>query len=103
MAKKFKLNGKEVTAREFDYNLICDMEEVGFSLDDFEEKPFQSLRGYVALCKKCTVEKAGKEISEHVENGGDLEDIMKVMGEQIENSGFFRGQQTDKTEKDTEN
>ena len=38
MAKKFKLNGKEVTAREFDYNLICDMEEVGFSLEDFDEK-----------------------------------------------------------------
>ena len=35
-------------------------------------------------------EKAGKELEEHVKSGGSLEDIANVMGEMIEESGFFR-------------
>ena len=103
MVTKFKLNGKEVTAKEFDYNLMCDMEDIGFDLEDFGEKPLSALRGYVALCKNCTVEKAGKEISDHIAKGGNTDEVMEVMMNKLENSDFFQGQQENKTEKDTEN
>ena len=102
MAKKFKLNGKEVTAREFDYNLMCDMEDIGFNIDDIAEKPLSALRGYVALCKNCKLETAGKEISEHMANGGAVDEILDVMTEKLNNSDFFRGQQETTEKKVTE-
>ena len=102
MVTKFELNGKEIKAKEFDYNLMCDMEDIGFNIDDIAEKPLSALRGYVALCKSCKLETAGKEISEHLANGGQVEDILSVMTEKLENSDFFRGQQTSEEKKVTE-
>lgn len=102
MVTKFELNGKEIKAKEFDYNLMCDMEDVGFNIDDIAEKPLSALRGYVALCKGCKLETAGKEISEHLANGGQVEDILSVMTEKLENSDFFRGQQETAEKKVTE-
>ena len=100
MVTKFELNGKKVTAKEFDYNLMCDMEEMGFDIDDFGTKPMSALRGYVALCKGCSLEKAGDELTDFVANGGDMEDLTKVMLDKLENARFFRGQQ-EATEKKT--
>lgn len=102
MVKKFTVNGKEYTAKEFDYNLMCDMEDIGFNIDDIAEKPFSALRGYFALCKGCTLKTAGKEISEHLGNGGTVDEILEVMTEKLNNSDFFRGQQTNTEKKDTE-
>lgn len=101
MVTKFELNGKEIKAKEFDYNLMCDMEEMGFNIDEFGNKPMNSLRGYIALCKNCSLEKAGQEINAHVVNGGSLEDILDVMMNKLTNADFFRGQQTDEEEKVT--
>lgn len=102
MVTKFELNGKEIKAKEFDYNLMCDMEDIGFNIDDLAEKPLSALRGYIALCKGCKLDTAGKEISEHLAKGGQVEDILSIMTEKLNNSDFFRGQQTDEEKKVTE-
>lgn len=101
MVKKFEVNGKEYKAKEFDYNLVCDMEDIGFNIDDLASKPASAVRGYFALCKGCTLKKAGEELSEYVANGGDIGDIAEIMTEKVENSDFFRGQQTNTEKKDT--
>lgn len=102
MVKKIEVNGKKYTAKEFDYNLMCDMEEIGFNIDDIAEKPASALRGYVALCKGCSLKTAGDEITKHMANGGDIDEILAIMTEKVENSDFFRGQQTNSEKKDTE-
>ena len=30
--KRFKINGKEYVAKSFDFNLICDLEDMGVSI-----------------------------------------------------------------------
>ena len=87
--KTFTINNKVITAKEFDLNMVCDLEEAGVSLDDKKMK-FSFIRAYLAMCANITTEKAGKELEEHVKNGGSLEDIANVIGEMIEESGFFR-------------
>lgn len=101
MAKKFEINGKEYTAKEFDYNLLCDMEELGFDIDDMANKPMSALRGYFALCKGCSIKTAGKELSEHIANGNGVDEFLEIMTGQFTNSDFFRGQQENAEKKDT--
>lgn len=95
MNKTFTLNGKKVKAVEFDYNLVCDLEELGFDIDSLGVKPMSTLRGYVACCIGCDLKKAGKEIGLHMANGGALDDILQTMTELMEDSRFFQGQSED--------
>lgn len=88
--KMFNLNGKSYPAREIDFNMICDLEENGLSLEQIEEKPMSMIRYYIAFCMKANKEIAGREIEGHLVNGGDLSDIAEVMNGAMENSGFFQ-------------
>lgn len=88
--KTFTLNGKTYTAKEIDFNMICDLEEQGISLEDIEKKPMSMIRTYIAICMNATKEYAGKQMEEHFINGGKLDDVATVMGEAMETSGFFQ-------------
>ena len=99
MTKLFNLNGKSYKAKEFDFNLLCDLEEQGLSLEDIDKKPMSLIRTYLSFCGGISKEQAGKEIESHLENGGKFDDVVEVMSEQMNNSGFFRSlQQTGETE-----
>lgn len=84
------VNGKLYPAKEFDLNTVCDLEDMGVSLENMQNKPLSGLRAYVALCIGRGVAYAGNEIQNHVLNGGTFQDIMDVMGKQMEESDFFR-------------
>lgn len=102
MKKFFTLNNKKVEALEFDYNLICDLEELGFNIDDLSEKPMSALRGYIACCLEVDLKTAGKEISKHIASGETLDEATEVLTEKMQNSDFFQGQQANtKTESST--
>lgn len=88
--KTFELNGVTYNAAEFDFNLTCELEDRGISLAEIRKKPMSFLRSYVALSGDIDVDVAGKEIEAHITNGGKLDDVMRVMTEQINDSGFFR-------------
>lgn len=88
--KTFEINGKEYNAAEFDFNLTCELEDNGVSLADIRKKPMSFIRSYVALSAGIDVDIAGKEIEAHITNGGKLDNVMNVMMEQINDSGFFR-------------
>lgn len=88
--KTFQVNKRLYHAKEFDFNLLCDLEEQGLSLDDIDKKPMSLIRVYLAFCGDLTKEQAGMEIEAHVENGGKFNDVVEAMSEQMQNSGFFR-------------
>ena len=90
MNKTFTLNNKLYRAKEFDFNFLCDLEEQGISLDDIDKKPMSLIRTYLAFCGNLTKEQAGKEVENHVINGNDFNDIIKMISDGMEESGFFR-------------
>ena len=103
MVKLFTVNGKSYRAKEFDFNLLCDLEEQGLRLEDIDKKPMSLIRTYLAFCANITKEQAGKEIENHLINGGEFNDVIETMSEAMNESGFFRSmRKTDETEEDAE-
>lgn len=95
----FKINGKEYKSKTFDFNLMCDLEDAGLSMEDIAAKPMSMIRKYFAMCAGKSVDYAGKQIQEHIVNGGTLDDFVTVMQEEIKNSDFFqKANQTKETE-----
>jgi hypothetical protein len=90
MAKTFTVNGKEYKAKEFDFNTVCDLEDMGVSIEDMAEKPTASIRAYFASCTGKGKSFAGKEMEQHFINGGSFDEIASAMNEEMEKSDFFR-------------
>lgn len=88
--KTIVINGKKYNVKPFDFNLVCDLEDLGIAIADLGRKPMVTLRAYVALCMGKDLSVAGKEIEKHLANGGNFEEAIKVMSEEMENSDFFR-------------
>lgn len=88
--KTFTINGKVYNAKPFDFNMICELEDRGISLEQAQQKPVSMVRAYFAICANSDNVYAGKEISEHIVNGGKLEDVMDIMATEMEVSDFFR-------------
>lgn len=88
--RTFTINGKRYNAKPFDFNTVCDLEDSGVSLKEISKKPMSLARAYFAICLNGDTEKAGQEIQAHVLNGGTLEEIYTVMGEEMNDSDFFQ-------------
>lgn len=88
--KTFKINGKEYKAKPFDFNLICDLEDMGISLKSAGKKPMAMIRAYFAFCAEVSKDVAGKELELHMINGGSFDEIANAMSNEMENSDFFR-------------
>ena len=89
MNKKFTINGKTYESKEFDFNLTCDLEDMGININLIRNKPMATVRAYFALCANKDVDFAGKEIQEHILAGNNIEELMEVMNENMEKSDFF--------------
>ena len=98
MNRTFTVNNKLYKAKSFDFNLLCDLEDQGLSLEDIEKKPMSLIRTYVSFCGNIDKERAGKEIEETV---------IEVLSKEMEESGFFRALrqrgETEETEAQSEN
>jgi len=86
----FTVNGKEYKAKAFDFNLVCDLEDMGVPLEEIGKKPMSLVRAYFGLCAGKGREFAGKEIEDHIIGGGTFDDIMTAMSDEMEKSDFFR-------------
>ena len=86
----FTVNGKEYKTVPFDFNVICDLEDLGVPIEKAGDKPISMLRAYFAICGKMSVEEAGLEISKHLQNGGDMDTLSDAMSAEIDESDFFR-------------
>lgn len=98
MNRTFTVNKKLYHAKPFDFNLLCDLEDQGLSLEDIEKKPMSLIRTYVAFCGNMSKDSAGKEIEAHFVSGGNFDDVTKAMAAEMEDSGFFRALREKATE-----
>ena len=87
--RTFVVNEKEYKAKPFDFNMICDFEDLGLSINALATKPTVAIRAYIAICGNVTLEEAGKEISEHVVKGGNLNSVTEALNAEMEKSDFF--------------
>lgn len=96
------VNGKLYKAKAFDFNTVCDMEDMGISMEMMREKPMSMVRAYFGLCAGAGKEYAGRELEKHFANGGKMIELMQVMGEEMQESDFFRSIMPDKEQETTE-
>ena len=89
MQNRFTINGKTYTAAPFNFNTVCDLEEMGMSLSSVSKNPMTAVRAYFTICSGGNKERAGNEIEQHVINGGDLSVIVEAMNKEMEASDFF--------------
>lgn len=97
-----KINGNEYRNVPIDFNAVCKLEDMGVDISNIDGKIMTVARAYAALCMRKPLEAAGKEIEEHVQNGGTLNSIYEVFAAEVEKSGFFRAlqKQTEEAAKD---
>lgn len=86
----FTVNRAEYKAKPFDFNLVCDLEDMGISLEEAGRKPMSMVRAYFGMCTGKGKEAAGKELEAHIIGGGKFDDIMTAMSDEMEKSDFFR-------------
>ena len=105
MAKKkktFTINGIAYIPIEFDFNTICEFDEMGISISEIAKKPTASARAYLALYHNNDKTWAGNEIQTHIVNGGSLEGILEAFTDSLSNSGFFHKITEQRREKENE-
>lgn len=88
------INGNEYRIPEMDFDTVCQLEENGISLlgmDEKNPKIATMLRAFVAWIMGVDTRRASMEINEHLKNGGNLVELITVITEALEESGFSRG------------
>lgn len=86
----FVVNKKRYVAKPFDFNMLCDLEDLGVSLESAQNKPMSMVRAYFSVCAGKGKEYAGKEMQSHMIAGGSLDEIVEAMSEEMNNSDFFQ-------------
>lgn len=99
---RFTINKKTYTAKPFDYNLICDLEELGCSLEKMKTQQTASLRAYFALCAEINTKDAGEELENHMINGGNLKEIVTAFEKELEKSEFLNAIKNSSSEENEE-
>lgn len=87
---KFTINGTEYEGAKYDYNTHCELQELGVEVLEIKKKPHAIARAYLAISSGMDLETAGKEIEQHVINGGNLNDIIVALLKEMDQSDFFR-------------
>lgn len=90
MNRLFTINGKQYKAIPFDFNLACDLSEMGISMELLASQPMVTIRGYFACVLGGNKELAGRELGQHIVNGGNFDDLMAAISEEMEKSDFFQ-------------
>lgn len=86
----FIVNGTEYKAKPFDFNLVCDLEDMGISLEEIGKKRMSAVRAYFAICAGKGKDFAGKELNAHYVNGGKFDNIAEAFNKEMESSDFFQ-------------
>lgn len=88
-----KINGIEYETKDLDFtNILCDLEDMDIdimAMNTDNMKPFSLCRGIVSVYTgEKDLRKCGKLLSEHLKNGGTLEEIIDPFTEAMEEAGF---------------
>ena len=103
MAKNtFVLNGVTYVAKPFDFDMVCELEDMGVTFERIDKMPMSLIRAYFAICANTDKEQAAALIQNHMVKGGKLDDVTAVMSKEMENSDFFRALSTNESKTSTE-
>ena len=89
MEKSITINSKEYKVPEINFGAICKLEKLGVNFNDIEGQTFNFICGLVAYTIGADMNKAGKEIDEHISNGGSIQDFMPLI-KVVTDSDFFQ-------------
>ena len=81
-------------------NIMCDLEEKNIDImammnGESGGRTFTFLRGIVAMLLGEDERTAGKKLSEHIRNGGTLDDVMETFAGLMNAAGFGEAEQTE--------
>ena len=103
MAKNtFVVNGVTYVAKPFDFDMVCELEDMGVTFERIDKMPMSLIRAYFAICAETDKEQASALIQNHMIHGGKLDDVTNAMGKEMENSDFFRALSKDEEQTSTE-
>lgn len=90
-----KINGKNITIKELDFNGISDLSELGIEVTDLAGvaaglKAFPVVRAFVALNTGTDKQVAGELLQQHILGGGTLDELFGAIAKSIEGSGFLQ-------------
>ena len=88
--RTFTINGITYESKPFDFNMVCDMEDLGFDLEKISERPRTAARAYFACCVGGDKYYAGKEIEKHLISGKTIDELIDAMSHEMDVSDFFR-------------
>lgn len=95
---------KEYKTKDFDFvNVMCDLEDRGVDImkmmdseNPMDGKVFSTMRIILAtLIGEKDLAKAGHVLTEHLRNGGQMDEIFNVFTEVMETAGFGIAEETE--------
>ena len=103
MAKNtFTVNKVTYTAKPFDFDMVCELEDMGVTFERIDKMPMSLIRAYFAICAGISREQAALLIQKHLVSGGKLDDITEPMAKEMNDSDFFRALSENKDEEVTD-
>lgn len=88
--KKFTINGKKYDAKPLTFDALCELEDLGFQIEELFEKQMKGFRAYLAYCGNMDIRQAGAELEAHLANGGTFVELSDVLLNEVKESCFFR-------------
>ena len=87
---RFTVNGVTYTAKPFDFNMVCELEDMGVTFERIDKMPMSLIRAYFSICAGVSTEQGAQFLQTHLMNGGKLDDITEPMAKEMNSSDFFR-------------
>ena len=84
------MNGVTYIAKPFDFDMVCELEDMGVTFERIDKMPMSLIRAYFAICADTDKAQAAALIQNHMINGGKLDDITEAMSKEMDSSDFFR-------------
>ena len=87
---RFVVDKVSYTAKPFDFEMVCELEDMGVTFERIEKMPMSLIRAYFAICAGVSKEEASDIIQRHLMSGGKMDDISEPMAKEMNDSDFFR-------------
>ena len=84
------INGVTYVAKPIDFNMLCDLEDLGVNISSMGNNTMSTARVYFALCSGLDKVSAGNELQKHIVNGGDFNELVTAMLKEMDESDFFQ-------------
>ena len=101
---KLDSGDKQFPTKDLDfYNLVCELEGAGIDVMSLTDgnlertKIFSTMRALLAVLINVQAETAGSYLSQHIKNGGALDDIMTAFTDAMSDAGFGAAPATEET------